>query len=80
MSRLFADTTDKELEENLSTFGGCLILAFILLIPIAGFFWFVWEPLGKGLLFVAIFTCIWSSVLVLATDKEINLRNKERKE
>jgi hypothetical protein len=80
MSRLFADTTDKELEENLSTFGGCLSLAFILLIPIAGFFWFVWEPLGKGLLFVAIFTCIWTSAFVLFTDKEIKLRDKESKE
>jgi hypothetical protein len=63
MARLFADTTDKELEENQLGAGMCLTIAFVLLIPIAGFF-----------------TCIWSSVLVLATDKEINLRNKERKE
>jgi hypothetical protein len=80
MARLFADKTDKELEENQLGAGMCLTIAFVLLIPIAGFFWFIWESLGKGLLFIAIFTCIWSSVLVLATDKEINLRNKERKE
>jgi hypothetical protein len=43
MTRLFADTTDKELEENQLGAGMCLTIAFVLLIPIAGFFWFVWE-------------------------------------
>jgi len=80
MSRLFADTTDKELEENLSTFGGCFALTFVFLIPIAGFFWFVWQPLGKGLLFIAVFTCVWTAAVVLSTLREAGLRNKERKE
>jgi hypothetical protein len=38
MTRLFADTTDKELEENQLGAGMCLTIAFVLLILIAGFF------------------------------------------
>jgi hypothetical protein len=79
MARLFADTTDKELEENQLDASMCISIAFVLLIPIAGFFWFVWEPLGKGLMFVALFTFAWSAAMVLSIDKEIKLRSKESK-
>ncbi len=49
-------------------------------IQVAGFFWFVWQPLGKGLLFIAVFTCVWTAAVVLSTLREAGLRNKERKE
>ena len=58
MTRLFADTTSKDLKEQQSGAGMFLSISFCILIPIAGFFWFVWEPLGKGLMFVALFTKI----------------------
>jgi hypothetical protein len=61
MSRLFADNTDEEVKSYQGLLTG---LIFFILIPIAGFFWFVWNPLGKGLAFVAVFTLLWSSVFI----------------
>lgn len=63
MSRLFADNTDEEVKSYQGCFALVTGLIFFILIPIAGFFWFVWEPLGKGLAFVAVFTLFWSSIL-----------------
>ena len=80
MTRLFESDTKEELQATASTFGGCFALTFVFLIPIAGFFWFVWEPLGKGLLFVAVFTCVWTAAVVLGTHREAELRKKESKE
>jgi hypothetical protein len=80
MARLFESDSKEELQATASTFGGCFALTFVFLIPIAGFFWFVWQPLGKGLLFIAVFTCVWTAAVVLSTLREAELRNKERKE
>lgn len=74
MSRLFADDTDKAVagyKETYSGLSGCAILG---LIPIAGFFLFVWEPLGKGLLFVALFAALWTIPLSYLASKEIEKR------
>jgi Kef-type K+ transport system membrane component KefB len=79
MARLFESDSKEELQATASAFGGCFALTFVFLIPIAGFFWFVWQPLGKGLLFIAVFTCVWTAAVVLSTLREAGLRKKESK-
>jgi hypothetical protein len=74
MSRLFSDDTDKAVAGYKETYSGLSGCAVFILIPIAGFFWFVWEPLGKGLLFVALFTVSWTIPLTYWASKEIEKR------
>ena len=74
MSSLFADDSDKEVDQYKSTYSGLSGCAIFVLIPIAGFFWFVWEPLGKCLLFFAVFTALWSAPLSYFASKEIERR------
>jgi hypothetical protein len=75
MSRLFADDTDKAVTQYKETYSGLTGCAVFVLFPIAGFFLFVWEPLGKGLMFIALFTALWTIPLTYWASKEI----KERK-
>jgi hypothetical protein len=74
MSRLFADDTEKAVAGYQETYGGISGCAVFILIPIAGFFLFVWEPLGKGLLFVALFTALWAIPLSYWASKEVEKR------
>jgi hypothetical protein len=79
MTRLFESDSKEELQATASTFGGCFALTFVFLIPIAGFFWFIWKPLGEGLMFIAVFTCAWTATVILGTYREAGLRKKEDK-
>jgi hypothetical protein len=74
MARLFADDTEKAIEGYRETYSGLTGCMVFILIPIAGFFFFVWEPLGKGLLFVALFTALWTIPLTISASKELKSR------
>ena len=77
MSNGFTEDTDQDLESQKIAYNGFSGGAFFVLIPIAGFFLFVWSPLGKGLLFVAVFTLLWSVPLSYFASKEIEKRKAD---
>ena len=75
MSNAFAEDTDQDLESQKAAYDGFSGCAFSVLIPIAGFFLFVLEPLGKGLLFIALFTMLWSVPMSYFVAKELERGN-----
>ncbi len=74
MGNAFTEDTDQDLESQKAAYNGLSGCAFSVLIPIAGFFLFVWEPLGKGLLFIALFTMLWAAPLSYFASKELERR------
>jgi hypothetical protein len=74
MARLFDENT-KEVRESQKAFAQIVGLVVFLLIPIAGIFCFIWEPLGKGLLFSALFTLAWATPSLYFASKELEGRS-----